>query len=57
MAFGPETLVKISLVNRGVVQKHNLSLLSRICDIVLPNVVKSGQQDTLEMALEAMKYR
>jgi len=59
MAFGPESLVKISLVNRGVKKQH-LSLISRLGDILLPNVVRQvfcGQQVTLQTALNAMKFR
>jgi len=59
MAFGPESLVKSSLVNRGVKKQH-LSLISRLGDIVLPNVARQmfvGQQVTLQTALDAMKYR
>jgi len=59
MAFGPESLVKIQLVNRGVKKQH-LSLISRLCDIVLPNVVKylfCCHFVTLQTALDAMKYR
>jgi len=59
MAFGPESLVKISLVNRGVKKQH-LSLISRLCDIVLPTIVRQifcCQEVTLNMALDAMKYR
>ena len=59
MAFGPEYLVKIALVNRGIKKQH-LSFISRLCDIVLPNVVKRMfccQRVTLQTALDAMKYR
>ena len=58
MAFGAESLVKISLVNRGVKKQH-LSLVSRLCDILLPNVVRQMFccEVTLQTALDAMKYR
>jgi len=58
MAFGAESLVKISLVTRGVKKQH-LSLISRMCDIVLPKVVREMLycNVTLQTALDAMKYR
>ena len=59
MAFGAESLVKMSLVNVGVKKQH-LSLISRLGDIVLPTVVRQmfcGHQVTLQTALNAVKYR